>query len=224
TNPTGQEILAGEGLNGCDSIVVINIQNGDSAIEIFGTICDGEVYDPGGLELTDAGVYIINITNSIGCDSMIILTLNVADTYLIELSDTISEGETYTVGSTVFDSTGFYEIFLTAENGCDSIIYLDLNVDFIDGLYNFSNDINLQYFPNPFSETFTLQFELPESTPMSINLYDVRGVQVGQLQSQGTLRSGLHTYHFSDATLPQGVYLLHLRLKDEHLTFRIVRL
>lgn len=224
TNPTGQEILAGEGLNGCDSIVVINIQNGDSAIEIFGTICDGDVYDPGGLELTDAGVYIINITNSIGCDSMIILTLNVADTYLIELSDTISEGETYTVGSTVFDSTGFYEIFLTAENGCDSIIYLDLNVDFIDGLYNFSNDINLQYFPNPFSETFTLQFELPESTPMSINLYDVRGVQVGQLQSQGTLRSGLHTYHFSDATLPQGVYLLHLRLKDEHLTFRIVRL
>jgi PKD repeat protein len=224
TNPTGYEVLEGEGINGCDSIVIINIQNGDAANEIFATICEGDIYDTGEIEFSETGVYNYNITNHVGCDSMITLTLNVAPTYYIELSDTIQEGEIYTVGSVVYDTTGIYETVLTTINGCDSIIHLDLHVDILNDLSNFSKDFNLKYFPNPFSKNFTLEFDLQKSAPVSIDLYDIRGVKVEQFQSFDTLQSGVHTYHFIDANLPQGVYLFHLRINDEQLTFRIVHL
>jgi len=224
TNPNGYELLEGAAANGCDSVLIINIQNGDNGSDLFATICEGEVYDPNGLELSEAGVYTFVETNSFGCDSTITLNLEVQDTYLSILNDTILQGEVYTLGDSTYQESGSYENSFIAANGCDSIVQLNLFVDILDGTVDFSKEINLTYFPNPFNDNFSLQFELAQSEALSIALYDVRGVRIDQLQTYEVISSGSHIYTFSNASLPQGVYLLHFKLADRNLTFRMIKI
>ncbi len=223
-NPSGYEILVDAGLNGCDSVIIVDIQNGDSSVELFESICAGETYDPGGLELTEAGVYSFTETNSNDCDSTTTINLEVYPSYFIEISDTILQGETYTLGNSVYDSTGVYQEMFTTINGCDSIIQLELFVDLLDNNQNLSSEINLQYFPNPFNKFFTIEFELPASMPISIDLYDVRGIKVDQIKSFDLLNSGQHAFMYDNSNLAKGIYFVHFRLADEHLTFRLVHL
>ena len=48
--------------------------------------------------------------------------------YAIDLVETICDGETYTVGDSVYTTTGNWVTNLTTINGCDSIVTLDLLV------------------------------------------------------------------------------------------------
>ena len=223
--PNGTEILEGAGANGCDSIIIINIINGDSPTEnIVGNICQGDTYDPGGYNLTVAGNYTFTLMNSNGCDSIINISLDVDSSYFVAINDTILQGETYELGDSTFSTSGSYTYTFMAMNGCDSMVQLDLFVDETDGVYDFSNNINLQYFPNPFSKNFTIQFDLPASTPVSIEVFDVRGVRIDVLQSYKTLESGSYIYTFSNSHLPQGVYLIRFRMSDKNLAFRMIHL
>lgn len=47
----------------------------------------------------------------------------------VNLSETICEGNVYTVANMSFSASGNYEVPLTDMNGCDSIIHLELTVD-----------------------------------------------------------------------------------------------
>ncbi len=223
-NMNGTEVLAAGAVNGCDSIVIIDIQNGDSFTHLDANICEGEIYDPGGWALTTAGDYSFTLfdANSLGCDSTITLSLRVDPTYFIEIQDTILQGETYVFGDSTYTETGVYLDQYTTVNGCDSIIQLNLFVDIIDAIYDFSKEINLSYSPNPFGESFVLQFELPESKLVNIDLYDIRGIKIETLQPASILGQGSYTYKFSKPHLAQGVYLLHFQLEDHTMIYRMV--
>ncbi|MDV7396971.1 hypothetical protein RZS08_36570, partial [Arthrospira platensis SPKY1] len=56
------------------------------------------------------------------------LNLDVTDFYLINLEETICEGESFTVGSSVYDQTGNYTDNFISSDGCDSIVNLNLTV------------------------------------------------------------------------------------------------
>ena len=45
-----------------------------------------------------------------------------------ELTELICDGETYTVGSSSFNASGTFVETLTAANGCDSVVTLNLTV------------------------------------------------------------------------------------------------
>ena len=45
------------------------------------------------------------------------------------ISATIDEGESYTFAGSTYSAAGFYEALLTAENGCDSLVRLDLQLN-----------------------------------------------------------------------------------------------
>ena len=62
------------------------------------------------------------------CDSIVTLNLTVRPIIRDTISASICEGETYTFGSLVLDSTGTYVDTLTAGNACDSIVTLNLTV------------------------------------------------------------------------------------------------
>ncbi|MBC7775123.1 MAG: T9SS type A sorting domain-containing protein [Phycisphaerae bacterium] len=115
--------------NGCDSLVIIELE----VVAFFetsaeATICIGETYSFGSLQLTDAGAYDHLFTAIGGCDSTVTLTLTVLPTQTGALQATICDGETYTYHGTPLTEPGLYQFVLTGANGCDSTVTLTLNV------------------------------------------------------------------------------------------------
>ncbi len=92
-------------------------------------ICRGESYEFAGEQLTESGEYIDSLQTVVGgCDSILILNLEVIDNDTIFLSDTICANETYQLGDTILDTAGTYVYETTNYLGCDSTVTLELDV------------------------------------------------------------------------------------------------
>ena len=119
--------------NGNDSVQYIlnlNVLNIPET-RITKTICRGGSYTFGNKVLTETGVYKHTFKDS-GCDSVVILSLNVlsADTniYVHHMDD----GQSYTWNGTTYRETGTYYDYRTNRFGCDSINILQLTVNHVD--------------------------------------------------------------------------------------------
>ncbi|MDG0973706.1 MAG: M12 family metallo-peptidase [Crocinitomicaceae bacterium] len=121
-------------LNECDSIVVLTLDVVPGFNETTqATICAGDSYIFGALTLTNAGAYTQIFTSQAGCDSVVVLTLNVLDNYSTTVDAIICTGDTYTFpdGSTGNTSQTQTSV-LTTTNGCDSMIVTNLMVETLD--------------------------------------------------------------------------------------------
>jgi len=122
-----QDILVAA--NGCDSIVNLNLTVAPNPVtNIVTSICDGATYQVGNSSYTATGMYSDTLTSSVGCDSIVNLNLTITSFYQINLVESICEGETFTVGTTVYDETGMYSNMFIAQDGCDSFVNLNLTV------------------------------------------------------------------------------------------------
>ncbi len=116
--------------NGCDSLVFLNLAVNQSQTEdIVATICEGETYSVGDSTYATTGIYNNVLTSTAGCDSLVNLDLTVSDFYQINLTASICEGESYPVGDSIYTESGDYVNDFVAENGCDSLVYLNLVVN-----------------------------------------------------------------------------------------------
>ncbi|MCB9329634.1 MAG: T9SS type A sorting domain-containing protein [Lewinellaceae bacterium] len=115
---------------GCDSTITLNLTVLDSipATEVAETICAGEIFLFDGVELFVSGQYEANLQSINGCDSLVFLTLEVLPVASTQLEATICAGATYIFEGTELTDPGTYSEMLIAENGCDSMIILDLTV------------------------------------------------------------------------------------------------
>ena len=95
---------------------------------IYREICEGSSYRFNNRDLTVSGEYRDTISNTIGCDSMIILHLNVLKKYYNIVERTIYEGDTVHFEDSVFSEPGRYPFRYQNSYGCDSIIELQLSV------------------------------------------------------------------------------------------------
>lgn len=66
-----------------------------------------------------------------------------------------------------------------------------------------------QNYPNPFLESTTIGFDIPERSFVSIKIYDLTGREVAPLVSE-TLDAGLYTTQFNAEDLPSGTYIYRL--------------
>ena len=115
---------------GCDSVVVLNLQvNPISEIVFADTICFGANYVWNSKEYNRSGMYIDTLISAVtGCDSIVTLLLKVKDAPMVEKTIDICSGKSYQFGSRTITESGVYtETFKTAE-GCDSIVTLTVNV------------------------------------------------------------------------------------------------
>ncbi|MGB1243704.1 MAG: hypothetical protein ACPG49_14360, partial [Chitinophagales bacterium] len=115
---------------GCDSIISLGLTvNPISNSSLSETICSGDNYTVGTSVYTLTGNYSDTLVNVLGCDSIISLGLTVNTISNSSLTETICSSENYTVGTSVYTSTGNYSDTLVNVLGCDSIISLDLIVN-----------------------------------------------------------------------------------------------
>ena len=66
------------------------------------SLCDGDSYTVGTSNYTTAGTYTDVLTASNGCDSTVNLTLTILPTFTTDLTESICDGDSYTVGTSTY--------------------------------------------------------------------------------------------------------------------------
>jgi gliding motility-associated-like protein len=114
---------------GCDSIVYLDLTvNPRHLIELSYTLCEGECANVGGINYCKSGTTILEHKNRFGCDSVTIIKITLKKQPITELTATLCFGEFYQLGKKKITISGFHQDTLTAANGCDSVLSLDLTI------------------------------------------------------------------------------------------------
>ena len=115
--------------NGCDSTIILDLTVVQASTDmVYQAICPGESFLFNGQVLSDAGIYTAVLTNTFGCDSTIILDLDVLPFLMFPMDAEICAGTTYPFGGTDLSLSGIYQDTFPAVDGCDSIFILNLTV------------------------------------------------------------------------------------------------
>jgi len=95
-------------------------------------------------------------------------------------------------------------------------IYYRLKQEDIDGKFEYSNAIKLEYkvqskpnlsqnYPNPFNPTSVIEYTLPADEFVSLKVYDILGREVAALVNEKQ-NAGKHSVNFNGSSLASGVY------------------
>ena len=95
---------------------------------IYREICEGDLYNFNNRFLGTSGEYRDTIKNHNGCDSIVVLHLNVLKKYYNSIDRSIYEGDTVMFQGISYSTAGIYPVRLSSSYGCDSIIELRLTV------------------------------------------------------------------------------------------------
>lgn len=137
---TGSYLYTFTSPTGCDSVVTLNLTvNPTYERTVYASICEGKQYTFAGQQYGSSGQYPVALTTIRGCDSLLTLYLSVTPAPVTSRKDTICEGASFEIGSSVLTETGYYQVRLKTPGGCDSIV-----------------NVNLYVWPNP-----DQQFRLP---------------------------------------------------------------
>jgi subtilisin family serine protease len=101
-------------------------------------------------------------------------------------------------------------------------------IDF-DGTFEYSNEVLaevgaptnfalMQNYPNPFNPSTTIEFSIPQTSNVSIQVYSIIGELVASLVNQ-TLDAGYHRFNFNATDLPSGTYVYQLKASGQNGTF-----
>lgn len=118
----------------CDSLITILISlNEIDTSFIDASICFGESYVFGSMELFDAGMYDRTLQSQVTqCDSVIVLDLSIDPIFEESLNPEICSGESFTLNDETYTIAGEYFQTLQSQFGCDSIVNIDLVVFDLD--------------------------------------------------------------------------------------------
>ena len=114
---------------GCDSTVTFEIVRAPEYVENMPfTLCYGESVEVNGVTYDASGVYTDTLSTSDGCDSVLVIDLEflpqIDTTYLP--AQTLCVGGSVDVGGTLVSDEGDNFVNLTADNGCDSVVVVNI--------------------------------------------------------------------------------------------------
>ncbi len=113
---------------GCDSVITLNLTLLNSPVTVIPiTACDSLSWN-GVMYTSSTNVPTYTLTNNVGCDSVINLHLTIFNTSYRSDVITACDSLTWINGITYFSSVNSISDTLQNNNGCDSIITLDLTI------------------------------------------------------------------------------------------------
>ncbi len=220
--------------SGCDSIVNLNLQvNPKYSISITENICDGDFYQFNGQNIMLPGVYFLNSATSLGCDSIVTLTLIVdqINTTVTQLQDTLFASATNasyqwincTTGNIIAGATsqnysptisGNYAVIVTLATCTDTSSCYYLSLTGINE--NYASEIQIS--PNPSSNEFVVYCpqQLIGKT-VTFNIYDAYGKLVDErkLNSQNTI---IKAYSWA-----KGIYFMQIKSEGNVIVRKLVK-
>jgi len=114
---------------------------------------------------------------------------------------TYAEDGTYSVSLTITTDTGF-ESDAYIDNIIINLLYAEDSI--------MPNEIEIyQNYPNPFNPSTTIDYFVPNSDLVHINVYDIYGNIVDQISS-GYKTSGYHSIVWNPENLSSGIYFINI--------------
>ncbi|MBK9983406.1 MAG: gliding motility-associated C-terminal domain-containing protein [Saprospiraceae bacterium] len=163
------------------------------------TICEEDVYPFGDRLLSEPGQYIDTFKTKYNCDSVVFLDLHVLGIVADTIQAKMFEGEIYKIETYHFNTSGEYLVSLVSSQGCDSLVFLQLDYYHV-------------YIPNIFSpngdginDLFSVYGVGEEINEINLTIYDRWGNQI----YAGPEWDGKH---YETAVNP-GVYTYMVKLK-----------
>ncbi len=208
-------------MNGCDSTLELQLEVVDSFdIHLQASICEGESYEFEGEIYTEAGEYSVTYPASTGCDSMLVLELNVNPKYAIEIDTAVFSGTVF--NDVVIESDTTIELLYTTQAGCDSTITYQFSI--IVGTSTVSKEGKVFIFPNPFNQKIIIEWtELGEPIDKII-VYDAFGRLVREeIVALDHLSKRQGRYEIELGQLASGLYWVHVVMWKERLIKGVVK-
>jgi gliding motility-associated-like protein len=118
--------------NGCDSTVITTVEVFENYdLVLPETTCSNAPYIlPDGTPAPGSGNYPFALTSSAGCDSNVVIQLQVLPAYQLTLNPEICAGSTYLLpNGNQATAAGTYPVLLQTSLGCDSAITVQLTVN-----------------------------------------------------------------------------------------------
>ena len=181
------------------------------------SICEGETYTLGTQELSEAGIYTEKFVKTDGCDSVVILTLTVNPTYLVNVEDSIAEGESYVFGTQTITKEGTYKETFTTINGCDSVVNLTISYK-LSSLNDAENIFTVVTYPNPTTANATLSVK-GLTMDAKVMVTDING----RVISEDVLRAGTETMEIKAENLTSGVYYIRVMSDEINRTQQLIK-
>jgi hypothetical protein len=127
--------------------------------------------------------------------------------------------------SVAYDSILFFTGQYHDGNCCIGIYWFGLSIDShflsVPEIPSQAETFSLHAFPNPFSNSITIEFFLPEPSPVKVSLYDIFGNEVDVI-ARNDYQQGLQRVEYSGSRLSQGMYYLRVQTGTMTATERIV--
>ncbi len=86
---------------------------------------------------------------------------------------------------------------------------------------NTKNENSIICFPNPFTKNTTIEFNLPQTQKVKLEIYDIRGVKINTLINN-ELEKGNHQITFENNNLQEGIYFVKLVTNNNVLVEEII--
>ena len=193
----------------------------------------GETYILGNQRLFESGSYSEAMTSSVGCDSIVFLTLDVKPS--VEVTPTIKDDDGNGNGSIVLTvssgtnpsfawshgptsqivtglSNGTYTVIVTNSNGCAKEYTFEVNLSTSTGeLRQLGLSIDILTNPVRRNGEAQLVFESTETHLLQMKVFTMSGQLLGT--NQISVGTGKNTYQF-DAPSGSGLYLIQLTNED----------
>lgn len=123
-------IVSGIDTNNCTSSDTVTVTvNPTFQLNPNAFICNGDSAFLGGNFQTAAGVYTDSLQTTLGCDSLIITTLTVGDTYNDSTAISICQGDSVFLDGSFQYNSGVFTDSLQTTLGCDSVVTTNLLVN-----------------------------------------------------------------------------------------------
>ncbi|MCR9173407.1 MAG: T9SS type A sorting domain-containing protein [bacterium] len=100
----------------------------NTSASISESACDSYTSPSGNYTWTSSGVYMDTIPNTEGCDSILTIDLTILNSTVTWEYATACDGYVWPVNGINYASSGVFTEYLTNQNGCDSVVKLDLTI------------------------------------------------------------------------------------------------
>jgi len=111
---------------GCASSAPYTVLNEQVEIFLEEQICEGETIEIDGNVFDSTDVYVINVSTSTGCDSIINLDLTVLELIEEDIMESFCTGSDVTVNGVTYDTGGNFTQNLTSSGACDSLLNIEI--------------------------------------------------------------------------------------------------